>query len=54
MKAFSLIYGAMAKGRFAYTPMMTVPKAAAMMVAVVEGPRGMPAASRMAGLTMMM
>jgi len=44
----------MAKGRFAYTPMSMVPKKAARMVATMEGALGIPAASRMAGFTMIM
>ena len=54
MKAFSPMYGAMAKGRRAYRPITTVPNAAERIVATMEGPFGIPAASRIAGLTMMM
>ena len=54
IKAFSPMYGAMAKGRLAYSPITSVPNAAEMMVAVMDGPLGIPAASRMAGLTTMM
>ncbi|MDZ7632042.1 MAG: hypothetical protein U5K74_12035 [Gemmatimonadaceae bacterium] len=54
MNAFSPMYGAMANGRLAYTPITSVPKAAEMIVAVTEASRGMPAASRIAGFTMMM
>jgi len=35
-------------------PITRVPKAAEMMVATIDGPNGMPAASRIAGLTTMM
>ena len=51
MNAFSPMYGAIAKGLFAYNPITSVPKAAARIVAVVDGPLGMPAASRTAGFT---
>ena len=51
MKAFSPMYGATAIGRLASRPMRMVPKAAVRMVAMVEGPTGMPAAASTAGLT---
>ena len=54
MNAFSPMYGAMANGRFAYTPITSVPNAAAMIVAVIDASFGMPAASRITGLTTMM
>ncbi len=48
------MYGAIAKGRLAYTPMTSVPIKALRIVATIEGPNGMPAASRIFGFTMMM
>src|SRR5205085_5288431 len=54
MNAFSPMYGATAIGRFAKTPMRNVPNAAVRIMATVEGPIGIPAAARMAGLTTMM
>ena len=45
------MYGAIAKGRFAYSPIRSVPKMAVRMVAVREASAGMPAVFRMAGLT---
>jgi hypothetical protein len=44
----------MANGRLAYTPITSVPNAAEMIVAVIDAPFGMPAASRIAGFTTMM
>src|SRR5215469_2307537 len=44
----------MANGRFAYSPMNSVPKIAVTMVAIIEGPAGIPAALRIAGFTTMM
>ena len=41
----------MAKGRFAYKAMITVPKTATAMVAVMDAPAGMPAARKIAGFT---
>jgi len=54
MNAFSPMYGAMAKGRFAYRPMSSVPRKAVRMVATMEAPKGIPAASSTLGFTMMM
>src|SRR5262249_12000102 len=54
MKAFSPMYGATAIGRLAYSPISSEPNTAASTVATVLGPRGMPANSRIAGLTTMM
>src|SRR5258708_31768264 len=51
MKAFSPIYGAMAKGRLAYNPMSRQPNTAASAVATKLGPAGMPALRRIAGFT---
>src|SRR6266481_7345335 len=44
----------MAKGRFAYSPIRSVPKIAVTMVAIMDGPAGIPAAFRIAGFTTMM
>src|SRR5215469_15815114 len=44
----------MANGRFAYSPMNSVPKIAVTMVAIIDGPAGIPAALRIAGFTTMM
>jgi len=52
--AFSPMYGAIAKGRFAYRPMINVPIIAVITVATIEGPSGMPAVFRIAGLIAMM
>ncbi len=46
--------GGTAKGRFAYSPMSSVPNAAVRIVATVLGPCGIPANARIAGLTTMM
>ena len=54
MKAFSPIYGAIAKGRLAYNPIRKVPKDALTIVATIDAPKGIPAASRIFGLTTMM
>ncbi len=48
------MYGAIANGRLAYRPITSVPTIAVMMVATIEGPSGMPAAFRIAGLTAIM
>jgi hypothetical protein len=53
MKAFSPIYGAIAKGRFAYNPIRRVPNDALTIVATIDAPKGIPAASSIFGLTMM-
>ncbi len=54
MKAFSPMYGATAIGRLAASPIRIVPSAAVRIVASVEGPVGIPALARIAGLTTMM
>ena len=54
MNAFSPMYGAIANGRLAYRPITSVPTTAVITVATIEGPSGMPAAFRMAGLTAIM
>jgi hypothetical protein len=41
----------MAKGRFAYSPIKSVPKTAVIVVATIEASAGIPAAFKMAGLT---
>jgi hypothetical protein len=41
----------MAKGLFAYTPINRVPKNALIIVATIDGPKGLPATSSIFGLT---
>src|SRR5271167_1084738 len=54
MNAFSPMYGAIANGRLAYRPITSVPTTAVITVATIEGPSGIPAAFKMAGLTAIM
>src|SRR5271156_2211331 len=48
------MYGAIANGRLAYSPIRRVPKIAVSTVTTIEGPAGIPATLRIAGLTAIM